>query len=441
MAGENTMTTLNNNVKIIYGDKLKYLLPQGLWLYPNFEFKTAKKLGQAFYQPIVLKHEHGFTYAASRFTGVSTGSAPWAPSGTVVGVPYVTAAPGFIENANIDGTQIFGRTLLDFESASRAASSKASFVDSVGYVLENLDQSAKRRLEIAMYLGQTPLAVADTGTTTTNFIVTAATWAPGLWAGQEGAPIEVTSNTRTPVRGTSTISAINFTTRTITFAGAIASTVATDYLWFKSAASIGTAGGTGPAYPLTAANILQNECVGLHTMLNAPTSVHGITCATYSLWTPNSQDVGSANMNLEAVEDAAAKIINRGGGGATYKLLMAPANYAKFINSLSGLRRLNKEDGSRYTIGAEDITIFAGGLKIVLVSWAYCMEGFAYLINPDDFMRIGSTDLTYKVPGRGDDLFRLSDGAGSYEMQLYSLQAPACTALCRQCIFINIVPQ
>jgi hypothetical protein len=415
LGSTNTTTELNANFKILYGDKLKYLLTKNLRAIKDFRFKQSARLGRAFHQPVVLKHEHGFTYAA-------------AGSGSVT---FVTAVAGYIENAVIDGVQIFLRSLIDYESAAKGASSKAAFVDSVGYLIENMWQSSQKRIEIAAWYGQSATglgAVSAFGSSQITF--TDATWAPGIWAGMEGAVIEWTEAAKTNFIGKATIAKVLLDSKKIELSGISGTNPAATNLVFFNTEYSNAGQSTGTA-------VVVNGGLGVHQILSSPTTLHGITSANYSLWQATSFPVGG-NLTLEAIEDTVAKLVAKGAEG-DLNLYISPATWAKLMTDFAGLRRLVKDDGSRYTMGAEELQIFAQGTKVNIIASPYIQEGVAYLLNPDDFMRIGATDLTYKVPGRGEDLFRLSDGVGSFELQTYSNQSMFCQAPGRCAILTGIV--
>ena len=64
---------------------------------------------------------------------------------------------------------------------------------------------------------------------------------------------------------------------------------------------------------------------------------------------------------------------------------------------------------------------------------------YAYLLSLDDWMRVGSTDMSFKRPGRSDEFFRDLDSAAGYELRLYTDQAVFCHAPGRSVIITGIV--
>jgi hypothetical protein len=54
-------------------------------------------------------------------------------------------------------------------------------------------------------------------------------------------------------------------------------------------------------------------------------------------------------------------------------------------------------------------------------------------------MRIGSSDLTFKRPGQGDEFFRDLENSAAYELRLYTDQAIFCMAPGRSLMISGIV--
>lgn len=66
--------------------------------------------------------------------------------------------------------------------------------------------------------------------------------------------------------------------------------------------------------------------------------------------------------------------------------------------------------------------------EIEIKSSIYCKEGYAYSIQPDSFIRVGSSDVTLEQPGFEGKFIKLLENANAYEMRAYTDQALLCTA-------------
>lgn len=426
----NTNATLNESYKILYADRLKYLLPENFRYHRDIGTKKGK-LGLEYHFPMVLKQEQGFTYAKH-----NTGP-----------VTFEDTVPGIIKEGKAYGKQLFGWCGIDYETAAKGANSRTAFVDSVGHIIESLYLSAQRRLEIAGWYGQSGLGTiasfTEGSTVEDYFTINTATWAPAMWIGAEGAPVMVTDTTAATVhcgsaQGTVAtscrISKVDMANKRIYItesdgtecddAEDVASGHTTDIIWF--ATEVASAGTT------------INTQLGIHGILYNPTDMFGLTCADYSLLQPTVVNVGSTVMSLESIQDAAAQGIAKGMEGKV-NLYLNPASVAKMITDFGGLRRYMSQEGNKYTIGANDIAIHCQGLLVNIVSHPFIWEGFGYMFNPEIFKRVQAYPLSSKVPGKGDDLFSLTQGVGSYTMQLYSNEVLTCDAPAQGVCFYGIV--
>ena len=67
-----------------------------------------------------------------------------------------------------------------------------------------------------------------------------------------------------------------------------------------------------------------------------------------------------------------------------------------------------------------------GAIKIV--SSIYVKAGSAYILCMDEFMRVGSSDITFKQPGFEGEFFRILNDSNGYELRAYTDQALFCSA-------------
>ena len=66
-------------------------------------------------------------------------------------------------------------------------------------------------------------------------------------------------------------------------------------------------------------------------------------------------------------------------------------------------------------------------------------EGYAYVLCLYEFSRIGSTDVTFKLPGQNDKFFRELENSAGYEIRCYTDQALFCFAPGKSVLIKNIV--
>ena len=108
----------------------------------------------------------------------------------------------------------------------------------------------------------------------------------------------------------------------------------------------------------------------------------------------------------------------------------------------AALVRFSKTDGgksARYEQGADSIRFYGQAGSIEIKPSIYVKEGYAYLVSPDCWSRIGSSDITFKRPDRGDEFFRDLGGNAGYEIRAWSDQAMFCHFVGRNCLINAIV--
>jgi hypothetical protein len=393
MAGENTVATLNGLFKEVYADKLEVLTPSGIIFQKDIQFvERQQQPGNNFHQPVLLAHEHGFSYAAAG-AGAFTLNA---------------AVAGQTKDAYLTGTQMLLRSSLDYESAARAKGGVNCFKQAVGVVVENMWESSSKRSEIDILWGTQGIGVVSSLITTTGVVtITTASWAPGIWAGMEGAILHAwagTASTAAQVDADLTITAVDVENKKITVSG-VTSLVATNVLYFKGQRS--TTASTHNVYS------------GLHAILANSGSLFGIDASAYSLWKSTSYDVGGA-LSFGKVQKAIARGMGKG-LDEDVTLYINPGAWADLVTDEAALRRHTdkKSAGAAYEAGAEGLKFYSQNGVVTIKSSIYIKEGFAFLIAPKLWKRVGATDLTFRLPDRGDEFFRhLADSAG-YELRCY----------------------
>lgn len=265
-------------------------------------------------------------------------------------------------------------------------------------------RSLAKVLEIEMLYGQvgygTVASVSGTAIT-----VTTAEWAPGIWAGSKGMPVEIRDVTGATVRGQFTIEAVNMDTRVLTLnaSASAAGVTGTDVIW------------RGGAYG--------KEFVGIHKILTQASGLLFNIDVSNELWKGNQYSAASSALSFAKLNKAAARGVEKGQEGKLIALVN-PRAWADMLNDQAALRRY---DGSyskkKMENGAEALEFSSQTGVIEIHSSIYVKEGYAYLLNMDDFMRVGSTDMTFKRPGKEDEYFLDRPDSMAYELRLFTDQA------------------
>ena len=346
MAGENTVTTLNGLFKELYADSISDVKPKGLHLNRDISFVERDKMpGNEFHQPVSLTHEHGFSYAN-------------AASGAFTLNPAVAHN---MKDAKIVGTQVVLRSRIDYETAARASSGgKRAFRQAMDVVVENMNDSFRKRNELDFLYGQVGLGTIDT---LAGQVITLneADWATGIWAGQEGAIINAyskTTSTATLKEGDVTITKVDVANRALTVTGDVAAFTDDDILYFKGQRVLATNGA-------------HNVFKGLDSLISATTgTVLNIDVASYSLWAGNQSPIVT-NLAFSHVNQAAA-LANGKGLDEDVNLYINPEVWADLLNDEAALRRHHSAAGEgAFRVGGEGIEFFSQNGSIMIKSSRY----------------------------------------------------------------------
>lgn len=407
-----TTSQLGGFFKEVYGEDVPDLIPREMLIQNEIAFvPRQKELGNKYNQPVRLTDSSGMTFA-----GADAGAF------TLNDAKALTT-----KNAQVSGSQIVFREQMDYESAARAAGGRNAFKDATKYIFEGLQKSHRKVLELELLHGGVDLGVVSAYSVPT-ITLTAATFAPGIWSGLEGAQVEIFDTTLATNRGVDTIASVDIAARTITLTTGIAGTVATDRIFLKDQVE---AGGTFAS------------CSGIHKILSNAGSLFGISAATYSLWGSTSYSAASAALTQAKVGAAIAQAMGKGLMGDIL-LVCNPKTWNNLMNDQAALVRHMGDKGKKvskpeFENGAEGVTLYHGNGSIKIKSHVMCKEGFAYGLAVDEWLRPGSVDFSLKTPGMGDQIFFHLPTKAGFEVRSYSNQAIFCVAPGKNFIITGIV--
>lgn len=404
MAANNNLSTLNGLFKEVYASKLENLIPDGVKLLNMIPFvQKDQQNGSLYHQPVVLGLEHGVTY--------STGGDAFTLN---------SAIAGQIKDAQVQGAQLVLRSILSYTAASRSVGGgQKAFEDATKFLVGNMLRSMARKLEMELFYGQVGIGklAASGAISGTTITLDTAEWAPGVWAGAEGMPINFRTSGGTD-HGSTTVTSVDMDARTIVVASA-ASAANGDLIYVD--------GSYG------------NEFAGVHKILSNTGTLFNIDAATYNLWKGNQYNCGGTALSFTKIQSAVARAVEKGLDGEVM-VLVNPRGWANLLSDQAALRMYDSSyKASSVENGAESIKFHGQNGVIEIQPSTFVKEGYAYILCKDEWVRVGSTDITFRRPGQGDEFFRDLESAAGYELRAFTDQAAFCSAPGKQVLMTNIV--
>jgi hypothetical protein len=402
-------------LKQAYADEaITKVVPASAIIQEEVDFvPDAQKEGAQFNAPVLLSLPSGFTYGA----GFAS---------------YQAIIPSNVQYAFLTGSNINLRDGIANDLISRAMNDKNSFMTASKYVMMALQKSMRKELELNLLYGSTGLgqvtAYTNVSTTSTTLYFSFASWAPAIWSGLENCVVNFFS-AGAQQGGSFTITAVTISQSTPNFGGQITVTGSSgDITTLQN--TIGTSWASGTTTPGTAVDVYMNtsfgnQMVGINGILTATGTLFGLNTASYSVWQPNTFSVGSVALSIGKVLDAGALAVARGAEDETLDVLINPTSYANLIVEASSARRY---DGSwkKDTLpnGARYIEYYGPNGKMRVIAHPFVKQGEGFILPLEDAKRIGSTDITFDLPGfAGPALYLPSPTNTGVEVRVFTSQA------------------
>jgi hypothetical protein len=387
--GNSTSSTLNGLFKEIYADKVMNLVPDNVVLLNMVDFVPQDKVtGNLYHQPVILGHEHGMTYGGSDGTAFTLND----------------AIAGQVRDATVQGYEFLLRTQISYAVAARSAKSQSAFERGTKLIVANMIRSFAKRLECVLFYGQKELALVKTTQNSATLEITDASWAGGIWIGAENAQIQVYDSTLVTLRGLREIDGVDMELKTLTLDSTI-NVTAGDRVFWKGA--------------------MGNEFKGLQAIIQEASSLFGINPSAYSLFKGVEYSAGSADLSFGKIQQAIARGVEKG-LDEDVVCLVNPRTWAKLLTDQAALRVLDSSyETTKTENGSKAITFYAQNGMVEIRPCTYVKESVAFIVPPKELMRVGSTDVTFRLPGREqqDEFFLELPTAAGFELRAYSDQA------------------
>ncbi len=410
MASVNDQTQLAGLFKEVYAksvvDAYSFAAPLAS-KYIKFDYQEAG-LGNKYHQPVDLQLEHSFTCAAA-------GTTP----------TYLAINAGIMQDAQIQGAQIFGRSAVSYEAISRAAEAgKKAFESATKRVVKRLSMSHLRRLETQLITGQRGIAIgsAISGTSTTRaLVVSDNSWSAARFSGMVGATLQMyRANNSTIVApsngaaGSFYLASVSTSTKTLNIVADSTDATAMDTYWTAST------GGVLYWESATAAT----EMPGLDAWCNMSGTFANIATGTYDLWNPNVYSTSTGVISFGKIVEAAEMTAPY---GSVDKLVaVVPVRAFSVLNTdLAALRQYDSSyKTSKGENGVEGITFHTSVGMIEILPHPLQADGTIHIFCPSEALRTGSTDITFITRGSGGEKLILESATTpAGEMRTMSNQA------------------
>jgi len=390
------LSTLDGLFKDQYSNKgIENLIPSNKKLQEMIKFNSSQKNGGQYVAPVILGLEHGITYANEEEGAFALNE----------------AIAGQMRPAKVSGYQMVLRSAISYTAASRAISSAQAFQDATKLLVANMLDSVRNKLEVQLMLGQVGIGKVDGAPVGNVVSLLASHFAPGVWSGAENMKVDIYNAVPAKVGATRVVTAVDFENKTIT---------------------LDDASGILDTHTIYPAGAKGKEMAGLHAILSNTGTLFGIDAAVHSLWKGNQYDAVDSVLTFAIIQEAIAKAVEKG-LDKDVTVLVNPGHWDDLLTEQTALRQYDSSySAAQVEQGAKAIKFHSQNGMCEIVPSTLVMEGFAYVICPEDFQRIGSTDVTFKRPGQGDNFFRELEAQAGFELRAYSDQALFCVKPSRQ---------
>lgn len=404
-----------NLLKQTYADKVQDMVPESDKIAKECDFIAAdKQPGLQYNMPVTISREMGATFN-------NDGSA------FQLNKPLSRAEL----NATIQGTEFVLRGTMSYGILNRAlkgdTGTKAgmrAFVSATKSTVEALTKGASFFREATLLygggagvgsaLGTVATITTQTGTTLA-ITLAAADWATALWVGSEGGEYDfyTAGGAKHNTAGTTSDTVYKLTS----------AAPATYTLSFTSHATNVTAAAVGDQIFFSGART--KEMLGFVGACQTVGTLWGISTSQYALWQPKTSVVGGS-LTFERVMMGTSKVADIGFIG-TLNVHVCPNSWQDMNDDQAALVRHADKAGGTVSLGSEDIVFYGQTGKVVIKPNIYMKRGMALGLPEGHCQRVGSTDITFGMPGYGKMVRELEDYAG-VETRLYWDQAAFCDA-------------
>lgn len=408
MAVFNDLTSLNGLFKDVYASEIHNMIPSVAKLQDIIKFVGRQyQEGNQYVQPLVLQLEHGVSYGSPEDGAFTLNS----------------SISGVVKHARVRGAQMLLRTSVAYDVLARSQNNAGAFAQATKFIVQAMTESMAKKYEVEIFYGQSNIGVIEsvdnTGAAGADFIIiSAAEWASGVYCGGKGMKLDIYDPTSVTLRQTVTIKSVDFDLRKIVLEEDLAiGVVAGDIL-----------------KPMGANG---KQAAGLVKILSNAGLLFEIDAALYELWKGNVVSIGG-ELTFDKLVKQIAKPIEKG-LDKDVVAIVSPKTWTSLMRDQAALRRFDSSFSTKkLENGNMAIEFYSLNGKIEVHASTYCKDGYAFIFAPEDFARIGATDITFSLPGMPDQFLLQSPDKAGYEMRCYVNAGLFTKAIGRTLMLTNI---
>jgi hypothetical protein len=325
-----------------------------------------------------------------------------------------------MEDAQVRGCELVLRSAISVGAAARSVSSQNAFEQATKRLVQVMLKSMHIRLESQLFYGQSGIGKVES---VTGLVVKIcdAEWAAGIWSGAKNMLINIRSQAGTN-RGNATVTNVDLAAKTITL-DAVPAGVTGDADPEDSAADV-----------IWYAGAYQKEFAGLHKIITNTGTIFNIDASAHDLFKGNvieagtDATTGAVFISFDVIEQAVTRAMEKGLMEEDVTALVNPKHWDKLLSDLNAKRMYDQSYSEKeLKQGSNKISFYGQNGKIEIVSSLFVKEGMCFVIPPKELERIGSTEVTFQMPGVEEGrFFRLLENENGYELRLYTDQALFC---------------
>lgn len=438
MAQSQTSPEVVQLFKKVYG-KTNDLLPNDQIISKLIAWNDSQKVGEKFIETCVLGHEVGISLLGS-------GSDP---------LEINQAIAGAVKNVEVSAYASVLKSRIPWQVISRSLGTEQAFFNATKHIVKNNISSHEKLKEIFRLYGQatyklgrvfygtktfrgisfttgsgtiayqgTDIAFTNGVNTSSKLILLAGDFAPGNYVGLKDLQIQQYNSSNVVVAEGSLVGwdAVNNIIE-VDFTPVAATSLTSHHIGIRGQDNSG-------------------EMIGIQKILSTNGSLFGLNNNQYPLFKGTQYALNNVKLTLGRLETALAYAVNAAGLEGDVTVLVNPLTHANMVTTESGLRVYDKSYMAEKSVnGFKDIEVYYQAGKATIKSHRGIKENEAFVLYADGWSRSGSAEISFKIPGMGEDLIQAEENMTAYSFRSYSDEYVFCVQPAKNIYISGIDPE